>query len=140
VGFSLFTLIYLRKYNTMNTITIDLSHFYGTENLIRWSPITRSVLTDGAHYLAETAGAYWLFDAIDSHITTKGLTSQTEFTVVNLRRLSTTADDFQLTLDDGNGNVFADQYIPYSDFPLAEIKLYAIYNGTGWTHMLPTEY
>ena len=124
----------------MNTITIDLSQFYGTENLIRWSPISRSVLTDGAHYLAETAGAYWLFDAIDSHLTTKGLTSQTEFTVVNLRRLSTTADDFQLTLDDGNGNVFVDQYIPYSDFPLAEIKLYAIYNGSGWTHMLPTEY
>jgi hypothetical protein len=124
----------------MTTFTIDLQQFYGTENLVRWSPISRSVLTDGAHYLAENAGAYWLFDAIDSHLTTKGLTSQTEFTVINLRRLSTTADDFQLTLDDGNGNVFADQYIPYSDFPLAEIKLFAIYNGSGWTHMLPTEY
>ena len=123
----------------MTTFTIDLQQFYGTENLIRWSLISRSVLTDGAHYLAENAGAYWLFDAIDSHLTTRGLTSETEFTGVNLRRLSA-ADDFQLTLDDGNGNVFADQYIPYSDFPLAEIKLYAIYNGSGWTHMLPTEY
>ena len=123
----------------MKTITIDLSQFYGTENLIRWSPISRSVRTDGAPYLAETAGAYWLFDAIDSHLTTKGLTSETEFTSVNLRRLSA-ANDFQLTLDDGNGNVFVNQYIPYSDFPLAEIKLFAVHNGSAWTHMLTSEY
>jgi hypothetical protein len=122
----------------MNTTQIDLSGFYGSENLIRWSPITRSVLSDGAHYLAETAQAYWLFDAIDSHLTTRGVTDETEFTVAILSKFG--CDDFKLTLDDGNGNIYVKQYIPYSDFPLTEIKLYAVFNGNAWTHMLPSEY
>jgi hypothetical protein len=117
-----------------------LAHFYASENLTRWSPISRSVLSDGALYLAENAGAYWLFDAIDSHLTTRGANELTEFTVARLRRLSPTGDDAELTLDDGNGTIYATQYIGFTDFPLAEIKLFAAYNGTGWTHLLPSEY
>lgn len=117
-----------------------LRQFYASENLTRWNPLTRSVLSDGALYLAENAGAYWLFDAIDSHLTTRGANELTEFTVARLRRLSPTGDDAELTLDDGNGTIYATQYIGFTDFPLAEIKLFAAYNGTGWTHLLPSEY
>jgi hypothetical protein len=115
-----------------------LDQFYGTENLTRWSPISRSVLSDGALYLAENAGAYWLFDAIDSHLTTRGANDLTEFTVARLRRLPN--DAAELTLDDGNGTIYATQRIAFTDFPLAGIELFATYNGTGWTHLLPSEY
>jgi hypothetical protein len=115
----------------------SLAQFYGSETLTRWNPLTRSVLSDGALYLAENAGAYWLFDAIDSHLTTRGANELTEFTVARLRRLPD--DAAELTLDDGNGTIYATQRIGFTDFPLNEIKLYAEYNGTGWTHMLPRE-
>lgn len=65
---------------------IDLSQFYGTENLYRWNSLTKSVLTDGCKYLAEVAGAYWLFDAIDSHLTTQGLNENTGFVVATLKK------------------------------------------------------
>lgn len=127
----------------MNTIATDLQadldQFTGTESLHRWSIISRSVLTDGARYLAEQAGAFWLFDAIDSHLTTRGLNDDTAFTVARLRRDPGTTRA-ELVLDDGNGVIWAIQEIPFTDFPLEEIKLYAVHNGTGWTHMLPSEY
>jgi hypothetical protein len=116
----------------------SLAQFYGSDSLTRWSPLTRSLLSDGALYLAENAGAYWLFDAIDSHLTTRGANALTEFTVARLHRLPN--DAAELTLDDGNGNIYATQRIEFTDFPLAEIKLYACYNGAGWTHLLPGEY
>lgn len=123
----------------MQTIELDLSNFHGSEYFYRWSMLTKSLLTQGTNYVAETAGAYWLFDAIDSHLTTQGLNANTEFVVAKLKKLSD-ADDAELTLEDGSGTIWMTQYIPYTDFPLPEFKTFAAYNGTGWTHMLPSEY
>jgi len=117
---------------------IDLSQFYGSENLYRWNSLTKSVLTDGCKYLAEVASAYWLFDAIDSHLSTQGLNENTEFVVATLKKIGET--DAELTLDDGNGLIWMTQYIPLTDFPMDEIKTYAMYNGTAWTHLLTSEY
>ena len=41
-----------------------LSQFTGTVNYHRFNPFCEMVLTDGAQYLAEKAGCYWLFDLI----------------------------------------------------------------------------
>ena len=41
-----------------------------------------------------------------------------------------------VTADDGNGNKLATQRIAFTDFPLAEIKLYV----SDGVIMLPTEY
>lgn len=116
-----------------------LQGFTGSASFTRWTPLSRSVLTEGTAFLADQAGAYWLFDAIDSHLVERGVTDETEFTSVTLRRGSL-GNDAELILDDGNGAVFATQHIEYTDFPLAEIKLFAVFNGEGWTHMLPGEY
>jgi hypothetical protein len=123
----------------MQKTELDLSHFTGSDKFYRWSPLTRSVLTDGTQYVAETAGAFWLFDAIDSHLTTQGLNENTEFVCAKLKKVSG-ADDAELTLDDGNGTIWMTQYIPFTDFPLDEFKTFAVYNGIAWTHMLPSEY
>ena len=117
-----------------------LQGFTGSATFSRWSGLSRSVLTEGTQFLADQAGAYWLFDAIDSHLADKGVTDETEFTSVTLRCVDGGKSSAVLTLDDGNGVVFATQHIEYTDFPLAEIKLFAVFNGEGWTHMLPGEY
>jgi hypothetical protein len=42
--------------------------------------------------------------------------------------------------EDGNGGEHARQAIPYTDFPLSEITLYACWEGEYWVIMLPSEY
>lgn len=122
----------------MKTIDqLDLSNFTGSETFRRWSAISRSVLTEGTSYVAEELGAYWLFDAIDSHLSTTGLNENTEFTVATLKVKDGKA---VLSLDDGNGTIWRTQRIPYTDFPEGEFSTYAVWNGQGWVHLLKSEY
>ena len=120
-------------------LAAGLEQFWGSEHFYRWSALTPSVLTDGTKYLAEAAGAFWLFDAIDSHLAARGLNADTEFVSAKLKLIPDTSAA-ELTLDDGNGTIWMTQHIPFTDFPLPYIDTYAVWNGQGWTHMLPGEY
>lgn len=111
----------------------QLSNFIGTERYYRLYP--HAVLTDGTKYLADEAGAYWLMDAISSYL--PQFTGKQEFVVAKLVRTGSKA---QLTLDDGNGRVLDQQHIPYTDFPLTSIQLYACFDGEQWVLMLCSEY
>jgi hypothetical protein len=121
----------------------DLSGFTGTENYYRYSPLFRNfILTDGTKFLADEAGAYWLMDAIASHV---GSYKRDTFAVVNLRQNQ--PDNWLLTIDDGNGKLYARQEIEFSDFPLESIKLYVCKQEDGtfphpdmWVILLPSEY
>ena len=116
---------------------IDLSHFTGTEKFTRWSPLTDDVLTDGAMYLAEEAGAYWLFDMISSLIPT--LTNSS--LIVSTLTVDTDTGQAQLTMTDGNENVLHEKTISFTDFPLDSIVIWSAQNGIGGhSHMLPSEY
>ncbi len=42
--------------------------------------------------------------------------------------------------DDGNGKEHARQEIPYTDFPMHSIALFASWDGEHWIIMLPSEY
>lgn len=119
----------------------DLRQFTGTEGYTRWSPLFRNfVLTDGAKYLAENAGAYWLMDAVATHV---GAYRNEPFVVAKLARYKA---KWMLELTDGNDDSepFATQLIEYSDFPLDEIELYVIpqevESGSVWVILLPSEY
>lgn len=115
-----------------NELQFNLNQFIGTEKYYR---ITHShLLTDGTKYLAEQAECFWLMTAIASHLPKQ---YHDYFAVVNLTVEDSAA---QLTLDDGNGNIFACQKIAYSDFPLSELKLYCAFDGEYWVIMLPCEY
>jgi hypothetical protein len=111
----------------------NLSMFTGTEKYYRINPCT--VLTDGTKYLADAAGAYWLMDAIASYL--PQFTGKEVFIVAKLVRTGNAA---QLTLDDGNGRVLDQQHIPYTDFPLTIIQLYACWGADFWVIMLCSEY
>lgn len=111
----------------------QLNNFIGTEKYYRINPC--AVLTDGTKYLAEEAGAFWLMDAIASYL--PQFTGKQDFVVAKLVRTDSKA---QLTLDDGNGRVLDQQHIPYTDFPLTNIQLYACWGGEFWVLMLCSEY
>jgi hypothetical protein len=115
----------------------ELNNFSGTENYYRI--MTDAVITDGAKFIADKGGAYWLITAIASYL--PKFTQKETFIVATLQVTRTAnACTALLKLDDGNDNVLAEQFIEYTDFPLDEFKLYACYNGDMWVLMLPKEY
>ena len=118
-------------------LAAQLSQFTGTISYYRLT--SNIVLTDGARYLADKAGAYWLMSAIASYL--PALTDQEDFVLAKLRvtRSSNTTSGL-LTLDDGNDHILAKQFIEYTDFVLDKIKLYACWTGDFWVIMLPSEY
>jgi hypothetical protein len=42
--------------------------------------------------------------------------------------------------EDGSGKEHARQEIPYTDFPMHAISLFACWDGEHWVIMLPSEY
>jgi len=111
----------------------SLAQFTGTERYYRIS--RRHLLTDGTKYLAEQARCFWMMDAIASHLAEIGTADW--FVVVK-----TTVKDAKalMVYEDGNGHEHARQEIPYTDFPLSAITLYANSDGQHWVIMLPSEY
>ena len=111
----------------------QLAHFTGTAQYYR---ITRQhLLTDGTRYLADAAGAYWLMDAIASHLGEIGTADW--FVVVRMLVEDSAA---LMIYEDGNGQEHARQQIPYTDFPMSEITIYCCWDGLHWVLMLPSEY
>ncbi len=120
--------------NTKTLTAKDLLHFTGSENWYRHSLNRKVLYTDGAQYLAEQGGAYWLLDSIaiaQAHV--KAVKAE-EFQVWTLKvNPDSTA---LLTCDDGNNCIVYKQSIPFTDFPLPEVKLYFCNNVI----MLTSEY
>jgi len=114
---------------------VALNQFTGSQTFTRWTPVSNSVLTEGTLYVAEQAGAYWLFDAIQSHLDE----NKADFAESTLE---VNADDSAvLTITDGDDGKIAIQHIPFTDFPQQEIKIWSARNELGaHTHLLPSEY
>ena len=111
----------------------QLALFTGTKRYYRIS--RRHLLTDGTKYLAENAECFWIMDAIASHLSEIGTSNW-------FVQVKVTVQDSRATMiyDDGNGKEHARQDIPYTDFPLNMITLYACWDGEHWVIMLPSEY
>ena len=90
--------------------------------------------TDGVKYMADKSGAYWLIDEIALTNITHEPVHREEFQVWILKRDSE-GSGATLTCEDGDYNAVYSKYIEFTDFPLAEIKLYCE-NGVIY---LPTE-
>lgn len=124
---------------TAEEIQSTLGQFHGSDTFTSWSPLFRnSVLTEGALYVAENCGAYWMMDAISSYKHDPVFRDK-DFQVWKLVKGD---DGWRLSAEDGNGNALASQSIGYSDFPLDEgVTIWAIRNELGGlTLMLPSEY
>ena len=112
---------------------LTLAQFTGTGAYYRISG--KHVLTDGTRYLAEQGTCFWMMDAIASHLCEIGTADW--FVLV---RVQVTEGRAVMIYEDGNDREHARQEIPYTDFPLDSITLYACWDQEHWVIMLPSEY
>ncbi len=112
----------------------DLAQFTGTENWYRHGIARNILFTDGAKYVADQAGAYWLLDIVAICQRYEKAVSAEGFQVWKL----TVRDDrtASLVCTDGNDNIVYTQHIEFTDFPLDEFTLYFANNVIH----LPSEY
>ena len=76
-----------------------------------------------------------MMDAIASHLCEIG--TEDWFVVVQVK---VTEGRVVMIYEDGNAKEHARQEIPYTDFPLDPITLYACWDQENWVIMLPSEY
>ena len=107
----------------------QLNQFTGPAKYYRIS--RRHLLTEGTKYLAEQAACFWLMDAIASHLSEIG--TEDWFVLV---RMSVVLGSAVMIYEDGNGNEHARQEIPYTDFPMNSITLYACWDTEHWVDKL----
>jgi hypothetical protein len=112
----------------------DLVQFTGTEQWYRHALNGEVHFTDGAKYVADCAGAYWLLDEIALTQLYDKRVGAERFQVWKLNVNSDTTGD--LTCEDGNDHVVYVKKIPFTDFPLEGITLWFTDN----TILLPSEY
>lgn len=111
-----------------------LAQFTGSEHWYRHNLNPDVLYTDGAKYVADTAGAYWLLDEIALAERYVKSVRIAEFQVWKLAVRSDSAAT--LSCEDGNGNLVYSKEIEYTDFPSEGITLYCTNN----TILLPSEY
>ena len=104
----------------------ELRQFTGSETYYRHGLARNVLYTEGAKYLADRAGAYWLLDIVALYQNVAAVQEQ-EFQVWTLKvgpdRLGA------ISCEDGNGKEVFQYIVPYTDFPLDEIKLWCGIDG-----------
>jgi hypothetical protein len=119
---------------TTSLTEADLRQFTGSEHWYRHALVRDILFTDGAKYLADAAGAYWLLDEI---ALAQKFNAPVAAEAFQLWTLTVKPDETAtLACEDGNGKPVFAKAIEYTDFPLPEITLYY----TGRTILLPSEY
>ena len=104
----------------------SLAQFTGTEEYHKFSILSKLVITDGVKYLCDKAGAYWLMDIIASYQSRcKKDPMLAEF---QLWTLKVKDNKGVVTCERDTNDIAISQPIPFTDFPMDEIKLYCI-NG-----------
>ena len=92
----------------------DLRQFTGSEHWYRHGLARNVVFADGAKYVADTAGAYWLLDEIALAQHLKRVAVQGfQFWKLKVNLAEQTA---HLTCEDGNGKIVLTKRISYTDF------------------------
>jgi hypothetical protein len=120
-----------------------LRQFTGTEHWYRHGLIRNVAYTDGAKYVAEHGGAYWLLDIIAIAQKHEAKLANDHFQYWKL----TVSEDASAVIvcEDGNGHELYRQDIPWTDFPLREFAFYCcrdgvLGQGVDWVILLPSEY
>ena len=118
-------------------LATNLKQFTGSERLYRHSSRCLQY-TEGIKYLAEQAEAFWLIDAIASYQREPQIREDPMLRDFQLWILATNLEAHSAVLScyrDTDDPAFSQQ-IEYTNFPLAEIKLYVCNSVL----LLPSEY
>ena len=112
----------------------DLAHFHGTDTWYQHRLVRRVTYTEGAQYVAEHGGAYWLLDEIAfAQVTRPGIAGE-PFQVWEL--VVEPSQRARLVISDGNDRILGRKRIPFTDFPLSRLTLWCVDKVI----MLPGEY
>jgi hypothetical protein len=111
----------------------QLTQFTGTEHWYRHGLVRSILFTDGAKYVADSAGAYWLLDEI---ALAQRFVAAVKAEGFQLWRLTVKNDAGTLSCENGNGRAVFTKAIPFTDFPGTGVTLYFCNN----TILLPSEY
>jgi hypothetical protein len=99
----------------------DLRQFTGSEHWYRHELVSSVLYTDGAKYVADTAGAYWLLDEIALAQKFGKAVQREEF---QLWKLAVNDNAATLTCEDGDGREVFTKAIPFTDFPGEGVTFY----------------
>lgn len=125
----------LSKSETATKLKTDLPRFTGTDYWYKHE-LSKLTYTDGVKYLAEIAQCYWLIDIVGSlYFHPDKLMEKEDFLGIKLV-VNESDNSAVFTADDGNGNILYTQNIPFTDFPLTNIKLFCANDVL----LLPSEY
>ena len=123
----------------------DLSQFTG--DLKRYShPLNRKVVhSPGIQYVAQVGQAYWLIDAIASYfgsdLMNEAISRDYRLQSLQFWRLEVSDDSAVLiAFADVGEEPFIRQEIPFTDFPLDYVEIWAGFDGNRWTLYLPSEH
>jgi hypothetical protein len=111
-----------------------LAQFTGSQHFYRHSLVREVLYTEGAQYVADTAGAHWLLDEIALAQRYIIPVKREDFQVWDLKVDAAQAG--VLTCGDGNGREVYSKSVPFSDFPEPGIRFYY----ADWVIHLPSEY
>jgi hypothetical protein len=112
----------------------ELSQFTGSENWYRHGLVRSVLFTNGAKYVADSAGAYWLLDEIALAQKAQRAIAAEEFQVWKLTVGANQAGI--LICEDGNDRAVFAKKIEFTDFPAEGVTLYFVNN----TILAPSEY
>jgi hypothetical protein len=119
----------------------ELNQFIGSEQFFRHWGSCKLVYTEGVKYLAERAECFWLIDEIALALFPKLLKEYVDgFYKINFTVNADNSAD--ITIDDGNNNIYLMHKINWTDFPVLEEPLvfYLCESDHQYCLMLPSEY
>lgn len=114
----------------------ELESFTGTRQYFVHS-LTGVRYTDGIKYLAESCKAYWLIDYIAfKQVNNWSIKNDHDLKEFQLWKVKKDKDSVDLSFFRDTGDLVSSEKIPFTDFPLNEVKLYCIRGVL----LLPSEY
>jgi len=135
---------------TADELKRELRQFTGDLDRFRHNINRRVLYTPGVQHLAERAGAYWLIDVIaswiGSHSFNQAIAQDNRIERLHYWTLEVSDDRgvVQAILEDEEPpyamKPFITQKIPFTDFLLSEISVWASFDGNYWTLYLPSEH
>jgi len=124
----------------------ELRQFTGDFERYRHAFNRRVIYTPGVRHLAERAGAYWLIDLIASYfgseIMKQAIADDDRLASMQFWRLDVHDNAMAVascSADSGEDPAIT-QVIPFTDFPLAYVDVWAGFDGQYWTLYLPSEH
>jgi hypothetical protein len=124
----------------------QLDQFTGSAQYHRYSPLFPNFwLTDGALFLAEKAGCFWLFDQLASLQAHSAIQNHPQLESMQFWYLTVNADaSALLSCEWDKGKIVYEEKIVYTDFPLPLISIWVgattVGDRSGFVALLPSEY